>query len=122
MLSVVKHLCVYSRAQSARDSSEIESLASRALPAALQLRFAQNDITRSTTINAFIGEVISKSRRLQGVCVRRRFEPTGVPQKRPTIVASPARSNWTLVRVMIVRGRPYRERGHSAAKSREARN
>ena len=109
MLSGAKHLCVYSGAQSARDSSEI-------------LRFAQNDITRSTTINAFIGEVISKSRRLQGVCVRRRFEPTGVSQKRPTIVASPARSNWTLAHAMIVRGRSYREPGHSAAKSREARN
>jgi len=63
MLSVAKHLCVYSLAQSARDSSEIESLASRALPAALQLRFDQNDITRSTTINAFIGEFIPKPRR-----------------------------------------------------------
>jgi hypothetical protein len=41
MLSVAKHLCVYSRAQSARDSSEI-------------FRFAQNDITRSTMISAFI--------------------------------------------------------------------
>src|SRR5438552_12296409 len=42
MLSVAKHRCVYPRVQSARDSSEI-------------LRFAQNDITRSTRIKAFIG-------------------------------------------------------------------
>src|SRR5438552_9126901 len=41
MLSVAKHRCVYPRVQSARDSSEI-------------LRFAQNDITRSTRIKAFI--------------------------------------------------------------------
>jgi hypothetical protein len=41
MLSEAKHLC-FVRNRSASD--EIESLASRTLSAALQLRFAQNDM------------------------------------------------------------------------------
>src|SRR5437763_6741815 len=42
--SAPKHFCVCSHAPSARNCSEIESLASRTSPSTLQLRLAQNDI------------------------------------------------------------------------------